>query len=37
MIIQWERRSNELAMPVAEHNVNVRNPKVLGASSCEHK
>jgi hypothetical protein len=33
MIIQWERRSIELDMPVAEHKVDVRNPKVLGASS----
>ena len=37
MIIQWERRSVELDVHVAEHKVNMWNPKVLGASSCEQK
>ena len=37
MIIQWERWSVELDMHVAEHKVNVWNPKVLGALSCEQE
>ena len=37
MIILWERRSAELDVPVAEHKVNMWNPKVLGASSWEQK
>ena len=36
MIIQWEKQFVELDVSMAEHKVNVWNPKVLGASSWEH-
>jgi hypothetical protein len=36
-VTQWERWSAELDVPVAEHKVNMWNPKVLGASSWEQK
>ena len=36
-VTQWERRYVELDVPMAEHKVNVWNPKVVGASSWEKK